>query len=130
MASKEQVKSGENTLTTEQFFDKTFKRIFGNASHPALVAFINGGFGSHHALESPVAFLPTESIIKKDAGTMKRETSDMILTIAGKPYVIEAQTADDETIALRVFEYGFSYALKGRDITKNFESPEPRTKLP
>jgi hypothetical protein len=25
-----------NPLTTGQFFDKTFKRIFGNASHPAM----------------------------------------------------------------------------------------------
>jgi hypothetical protein len=119
MADKK--KGGANALTTEQFFDKTFKRLFGNASHPALVAFINGGFGSHHALESPVAFQPTESIVKTPSGTMKRETSDMILTIAGKPYIIEAQTGDDETIALRVFEYGFSYALKGRTITDDGE---------
>jgi hypothetical protein len=124
MADKEQDKSDANVLTTGQFFDKTFKRIFGNVSHHALVAFINGGFGSHHAPESPVAFQPTESIIKTETGAMKRETSDMILTIGGKAYVIEAQTADDETIALRVFEYGLSYALKGRTIIDNGELVE------
>jgi hypothetical protein len=113
--------TSDNTMSTEQLFDKTFKHIFGNASSSAIVGFINGSFGAHHPPGSAVAFQPTESIVKTADGKMQRQTSDMILTVDGKPYVIEVQTGDDETIALRVFEYGLSYAIKGRTINDNGE---------
>jgi hypothetical protein len=100
-----------------QLFDKAFKRILEKASHPAIVRFINGGFDENHDPAASVEFQPTETIVKGPNGKMTRRTSDMILTIDGISYVIEAQTADDDTMAMRIFEYGFTYAVRNAKIS-------------
>jgi hypothetical protein len=101
----------------DQLFDKAFKRILEKASHPAIVRFINGGYEENHDPETPVEFQPTETITKGPDRKMTRRTSDMILTIDGSTYIIEAQTADDDTIAMRIFEYGFTYAVRNAKIS-------------
>jgi hypothetical protein len=82
----------------------------------ALVHVINGLFDRDYQPDSTVSFAATESGGKKAEG-LEKIMSDMVLTINRDAYLIEAQIGDDETIALRVFQYGFAYAQQGKQIS-------------
>jgi hypothetical protein len=47
---------------TLHLFDLMFKYFLKEASHPALVHFINGLFDKHYPPDSPVTFAPTETV--------------------------------------------------------------------
>jgi hypothetical protein len=94
---------------TLHLFDLMFKFILKEASHPALVQFINGLFDKHYPQDSPVTFAPTETVTH-NAEHLETLRSDMLLTVANDAYLIEAQISDDENIALRVFQYALAYA--------------------
>jgi hypothetical protein len=94
---------------TLHLFDLMFKYILKEASHPALVHFINGLFDTRYPPDSPVTFAPTETVTH-NADQLETIRSDMLLTVANDAYLIEAQINDDETIALRVFQYALAYA--------------------
>jgi hypothetical protein len=121
MAKKSGKKNKPVREQTKQFFDKMLKFMLKEVSRPALVRFINNLFSENHAPESEVKFMATENATKTPEGEVKRTTSDMILTIGGEAYHIEAQISDDNTIAMRVFQYGFAYALQNRITTKGGE---------
>jgi hypothetical protein len=94
---------------TLHLFDLMFKAILHDASHPALVHFINALFDTCYPPDSPVAFASTESV-SQEAGRLTGIRSDMLLTVAGDAFIIEAQIQDDENIALRIFQYSIAYA--------------------
>ncbi|MDR1073545.1 MAG: hypothetical protein LBL45_07715 [Treponema sp.] len=96
---------------TLQLFDLMFKLILKEASPAALVHFINGLFGKNYPSDCEVTFNAIESVVADDE-KLEKITSDMIVTIARDAFLIEAQINDDETIALRVFQYGFAHAVQ------------------
>jgi hypothetical protein len=99
----------DQTRETLHLFDLMFKAILHDASHPALVHFINGLFGKSYPPDSPVSFAATESV-SQEASLLTGIRSDMLLTVAGDAFIIEAQIQDDENIALRIFQYSIAYA--------------------
>jgi hypothetical protein len=99
----------EQNRETLHLFDLMFKAILTDASHPAIVHFINGLFGARYPQNSPVTFAPTESVTQQSAH-LSGIRSDMLLTVAGDPFLLEAQIHDDENIALRIFQYSIGYA--------------------
>jgi hypothetical protein len=115
----------DQTRETLHLFDLMFKAILHDASHPALVHFINGLFGKSYPTDSPVAFAATESV-SQEASHLTGIRSDMLLTVAGDAFIIEAQIQDDETIALRIFQYSLGYAQQ----TKRIESESITLTLP
>ncbi len=56
---------------------------------------------------------------------MKRRSLDILVTVAGQEtFHLEAQMARNELVALRVFEYGFLYAMASRDSPHSLRFPE------
>jgi hypothetical protein len=60
-----------------------------------------------------VTFAATESV-SRQAERLEKIASDMMITIGGDAFLIEAQINNDESIALRVFQYSFAYAVRTR----------------
>ncbi|GHU49308.1 hypothetical protein FACS1894200_07810 [Spirochaetia bacterium] len=107
---------------TPQLFDLMLKCLLKEASPSAVVHFINGLFGKDYPPDSSVTFAATESIaIPQPNKPQKLEKiqSDIILIVAGDDFLVEAQIDDDETIALRVFQYGFAHARRTKTISED-----------
>jgi PII-like signaling protein len=77
-----------------------------------MIRFINGLFHTQHPLDSPVIHWSTEYI----RSNLEKRQVDEVVSIAGHTYLIEAQTADDANMAIRVFEYSYAQALKNKHI--------------
>ena len=111
--------------TIYHIYDKLFKKIL-TLSSTAVINLINGLFGTNYETGSIVTYNWTE-FEKED---LRKILADTILTINGKySYHLEAQMEEDETIILRVFDYGYGHA--GRNATKKdgvyrLEFPEPK----
>jgi hypothetical protein len=97
---------------TRQIFDLVFKRLIQEASPRAVVALVNGLFGTNFPLDSPVSF-PNKEKVTED---LRRIVSDMIIVIAGEVFHIEAQIDDDLNMALRMFRYGYHEAVSRPDV--------------
>ena len=114
--------------TISQIFDKILKRILLHLSKPSVVALINGLFSDNFPPDSEVSYNHTENV----DGKLKRTVADIIITLRTKNRVrrfhMEGQINDDNTIVIRVFEYGFHDALRhqntqGSKITLPFPAP-------
>ncbi|MDR1324641.1 MAG: hypothetical protein LBK00_01220 [Treponema sp.] len=101
---------------TLQLFDLMFKLILKEASSTARVRFINGLFDKNYPPDSETTFAATESV-SNQGERLEKLTSDMVIMIGGDAFLIEAQINDDETIAVRVFQYGFAHAVRTRQTT-------------
>ena len=107
MADKN-IQSEENTV---QIFDKIFKRIL-TLSNVAVVNFINGIFGKNFLKGSKVTYNWTESV----KNNLEKTIADTIITVNNtEKFHIEVQI-HNESIAIRVFDYGYQDALKYRKI--------------
>ena len=103
-----------------QLFDLMLKFLLKEASAPALVHFINGLFGKNYPTDSRVSFPATESVQEQPQKQgLEKIQSDLIVMINADAFSIEAQIEDDETIALRVFQYGFAYAKQNMKISED-----------
>jgi len=114
--------------TISQIFDKILKRILLALSKPSVVSFINGMFSENFPLDSKITYHYTENV----DGGLKKTVADIIITIHAKDrtrrFHLEGQINDDNTIVIRVFEYGFADALRhqttqGNRITLPFPTP-------
>ena len=105
---------------TLQLFDLMFKFLLKEASATALVHFINGLFDKDYPLDSKVSFPATESVqAQPQKQGLEKIQSDIIVGINSDAFAIEAQIGDDETIALRAFQYGFAYAKQNMRISED-----------
>ncbi len=107
-------------------YDKIFKKIL-TLSSTAVVNLINGLFGTNHPADSTITYNWTEF----ENEELKKTLADTILTINGKcSYHMEAQISEDETIIMRVFDYGYGHAVRTAwedDIgTYHLYFPEPK----
>jgi len=89
-------------------YDKLFKKIL-TLSQRAVVNLINGLFDTDYPADSSITYNWTE--FEKE--NLQKILADTILTINGRySYHMEAQLEKDETIILRVFDYGYGHALR------------------
>ncbi len=106
-------------------YDNTFKTM--KQDHKRLfIAVINECFHKNYPLDSVVDVLPADLYFSKkdskDAAMIAERDSDLILRIGGEFYLLECQTYDDDSMAIRIAEYTFlaarNYAAwdKGRAI--------------
>lgn len=102
-------------------FDRIFKRIFA-LSDTAIISLINGVFETVHPLDSTVVYTNREST----SAALRHRFADVFITINGcHHYHLEAQMAVDQSIIIRVFEYGFYHAMESRDNDYSLTFPEP-----
>ena len=111
--------------TVYHIYDKLFKKIL-TLSSTAVVNLINGLFDTDYPTDSTLTYNWTE--FEKEA--LRKILADTILTINGcHSYHMEAQMEEDETIILRVFDYGYSHAMRNAtgEAGRYFISfPEPK----
>ena len=90
-------------------FDRIFKRII-TLSAPTIIRFINGAFETDYPTDSTVTYNWTENVDDK----LRKTIADTIITINETDfYHMEAQMySDDESIILRVFDYGYHHAYR------------------
>ena len=99
---------------TQQIFDLILKRLLKLSSR-AVIQFINGLFGADHPLDGTVEYPNTEHVSRK----LRRLMSDVIVVIDGAHvYHLEAEIGDDESIVIRVFEYGFAEGLRTKELSE------------
>ncbi len=89
-------------------YDKIFKKVLTLSSR-AVVNLVNGLFDTQYAPDSTIDYNWTEFVDDK----LKRILADTIITINGTDsYHLEAQMTRDDSILVRVFEYGVAHALR------------------
>ena len=108
----EKIKEKEGKLhmgnTIYQIYDKLFKKIL-TLSSTAVVNLINGLFGTAYPADSTITYNWTEF----EGEDLRKILADTILTINGRySYHMEAQMEKEETIILRVFDYGYAHAIR------------------
>jgi hypothetical protein len=95
-----------------------FNNIFAYIKHhsaQAVIHLVNGLYGTDHPLNSSVDYPSTEYI---DSG-YKQNLLDLVIRIDNSlNYHIETQIQDDESMALRMFQYGFLLALHNKATDK------------
>lgn len=107
-------------------YDKTFKKIL-TLSSGAVINLINGLFETNYPVSSKITYNWTEF----EDTRLRKILADTIITINGTvSYHIEAQMTNDETIVMRMFEYGFQQALRtaqpASDTGWRITFPEPK----
>jgi len=90
---------------TFALFDAVFKKLL-RLSRKAVIAFINGLFGTDYPPTATVEYPNTETVSTK----LRRRISDAYLKVQGQTYHVEMQSTVDNDIIIRVFEAGFGYA--------------------
>ncbi|MCL2099438.1 MAG: hypothetical protein FWH24_03250 [Oscillospiraceae bacterium] len=109
MADKKAEKVQDDDNIT-QIYDKIFKRIL-TLSSVAVIGFINGIFGRNFPKDSKLTYNWTESV----KTNLERTIADTIITVNDtEKFHTEIQINNDNTIVLRVFDYGYQDALKYR----------------
>ncbi|MDR1971722.1 MAG: hypothetical protein LBQ46_07350 [Treponema sp.] len=83
-----------------QLFDRVFKCLLG-LSDKSVINLINGLFGTSYPPDSTV----TRPSPEKVEPGLKRSLADMVITINGDPYLIEAQIRNDRYMGVRIFQY-------------------------
>jgi hypothetical protein len=92
-------------------FDLAFKRLM-RLSNTAVVTFINSLFGERHPLTSKVDYLATEEV----DNNLNKTISDKVIGIDGIHYLIDIQRKNDNSMAIRIFEYTYADALNTKNI--------------
>jgi len=122
------ISSTNTNDTISQIFDKILKRILLSLSTASIIDLINGMFSENFPRDSNITYNHTEDI----DGNLKKTVADIIITLQYEGRVrrfhMEGQINDDDTIVIRVFEYGFRDALRhqtteGNKITLPFPTP-------
>ena len=103
-----------------QIYDRIFKRIF-NLSNLAIINLINGLFGTNYPSDSPIEYLNKEFVTQH----LEKRFADVLLSIQGTLYHLEAQMTFDGSIVVRAFEYGFQHAISSRTDNSALHFPEP-----
>ena len=89
-------------------YDRVFKKII-TLSSKAVINLINGLYGTDYSTDSSITYNWTEF----ESDELRTVLADTIITIDGKySYHLEAQITGDDSIILRVFEYGFNHAMR------------------
>lgn len=103
-----------------QIYDRIFKRIF-SLSNLAIINLINGLFHTNYPTDSILQYTNKEFV----SAPLEKRFADVLVTIQGHPYHLEAQMTIDGSIVVRAFEYGFQYAVVNRDKDTVLHFPDP-----
>lgn len=95
-------------------YDNVFKTM--KSKHKRLfISVINDIFGKEYPLDSKVEVLPsegylTESETKDGSKKIEEKISDFLIKIGSEIYLLECQSYDDGSMAIRIAEYAFIVA--------------------
>ena len=89
--------------------DETIKLVFA-ADKNALIQFINTVFGKTYDVATERFSITNADFV--DSETFDQIHGDLMFSIEGDFYHLEFQTVFDNTLTIRIFEYGASKALE------------------
>ncbi|MDE7422619.1 MAG: hypothetical protein K2N51_02830 [Lachnospiraceae bacterium] len=95
-------------------YDNVFKTM--KSKHKRLfISVINDTFGKNYPMDAKVETLPsegylTESETKDGSKKIEEQISDFLLKIGSEVYLLECQSYDDSSMAIRIAEYAFIVA--------------------
>ncbi len=100
-------------------YDNVFKTM--KIKHKRLfIAVINDTFGKHYSMDADIETLPSEGYLTETdtadgSKNIEEQISDFVLKIESEIYVLECQSYDDGSMAIRMAEYAF---IVGRQSAK------------
>ena len=99
-------------------YDNVFKTL--KHSHKRLfISVINKTFNKNYPLNVIPTILPTDTFIENpDSDTIDKRESDLFFKICGDTYLIECQSYEDGTMAIRIAEYAF-FSAKNNALWQN-----------
>lgn len=92
-------------------YDNVFKTM--KIKHKRLfISVINDAFGKAHPLDTEVVILPSEGYLTEGetadgSKEIEEQVSDFLLKIGGEVYLLECQSYNDDSMAIRIAEYAF-----------------------
>lgn len=96
---------------TSQDYDNVFKTM--KSKHKRLfISVINNIFGTGYPMDAQVTVLPSEGYLT-ESGTMngskaiEEKISDFLIRIGQDVYLLECQSYNDDSMAIRIAEYAF-----------------------
>ena len=112
--SKSGRKADKETLTGDQIstdndFDNVFKSMKRNNTN-LFIPVINDIFGRNYRMDEKITLLPSEGDLTNIAGAeadINSRTSDFLLRIQDELYLLECQSYNDGSMAIRIAEYAF-----------------------
>ena len=102
-------------------YDTVFRTLV-NDCPDLLIPFVNEVFGEHFSNETPIIFHPNEHFINQTDGNLSERITDTCFEILGdipKKYHIECQSTADNSMLIRMFEYGAQIALDQGELKEN-----------
>lgn len=113
----------KNEVERNETYDNIFKGYIQDLSDKVIISFINSMFGKNFPINSKVTRLNKENIREsrgKSKNGKKPIFADLYIGIENELFHMEMQTEQDNTMALRMFEYGFYGAYQhGRTETED-----------
>ncbi len=95
-------------------YDNVFKTM--KSKHKRLfISVINDIFGKEYPMDAKVEILPSEGYLTEDetadgSSDIKEQISDFLMKIGSEVYLLECQSYDDGSMAVRIAEYAFIVA--------------------
>ena len=95
-------------------YDNVFKTM--KTKHKRLfISVINDTFGKNYPLDTKVEVLPSEGYLTENEAAdgsriIEEQISDFLIKIEGEIYLLECQSYDDGSMAIRIAEYAFIVA--------------------
>jgi len=97
-----------------QDYDNVFKTL--KSKHKRLfISVINDIFGKNYPMDAKVDVLPSEGYLTESETAdgskgIEEQISDLLIRIGGEIYLLECQSYDDGSMAIRIAEYAFIVA--------------------
>ena len=111
----------ENIRITNTPYDDVFRTLLNDCSS-LILPLINEIFGEHYSGNEKVIFSPNEHFLNRQGGNEEERVTDTSFTIQGKEtkkYHLECQSASDNSMLVRFFEYDTQIALDEGIMTGN-----------
>ena len=95
-------------------YDNVFKTM--KSKHKRLfISVINDTFGKNYPMDAKVEMLPSEGYLTESetvngSKDIEEQISDFVIKIEGEIYLLECQSYDDGSMAIRIAEYAFIVA--------------------
>lgn len=95
-------------------YDNVFKTM--KSKHKRLfISVINDTFGKNHSMDAKVEILPSEGYLTEQetadgSKDIEEQISDFVIKIENEVYLLECQSYDDGSMAIRIAEYAFIVA--------------------
>lgn len=102
-------------------YDDVFRTLLNDCSS-LIIPIINEVFGEHYTGNEEVIFSQNEHFLNQQDGNEEKRVTDSSFKIIGavtKKYHCECQATPDNTMLIRIFEYGSQIALDDGEIKDN-----------